>query len=198
MAESLALDGAFDALDMVLDAGAENLYQKYLTSKVKAHSARTCRAMMETIYSSIKMKRDDEPGGAKFAEMWEDDGEPAPAKRPEWIRHNLKVRYLPPKVPEVKKKPKSKRRRSTLKAIRMSPKRFTFTMSNAMAVERGDGIINIQESPTSIRSRGNTSRVDYGQSSLSKLEKHDASPSQVKLGSVRRSMNFDEPEDDHF
>ena len=64
MAESLALDGAFDALDMVLDAGAENLYQKYLTSKVKAHSARTCRAIMETIYSCIQIKRDDEPGGA--------------------------------------------------------------------------------------------------------------------------------------
>ena len=132
--------------------------------------------------------------------MWEDDGEPAPAKRPEWIRHNLKVRYLPPKVPEVKQKPKSRRRRSTLKAMRMSPKRFTFTISNAMAVERGDGIINIQESPTSIRSRGNTSRADNGQSSLSKLDKqlNDPSPGHVNLGSVRRSMNFDEPEDDHF
>ena len=198
MAESLALDGAIDALDMVLDAGAENLYNKYLTSKVKAHSARTCRAMLETMFNNIQMKRDDEPGGAIFAEMWEDDGEPAPAKRPEWMRHNLKVRYLPPKIPEVKQKPKGRRRRSTIKGLKVSPKRFAFTLSNAMAIERGDGIINIQESPTSIRSRGNTSRADNGHSSLSKLEKPDPSQSQVNLGSVRRSMNFDEPEDDHF
>ena len=144
MAESQALSGATDAIEYLLETGAENLYQKYLNGKVKAHSARTCRAQVENMFSYICMTKDKEPTGAKFAELWEDDGEPAAAKRPEWMTYNIRVKHRPPPKPEpvvLKKKKSLKRKKSRIYSP--SKRVFSFSLTNAVAIERGDGIISI-------------------------------------------------------
>lgn len=54
--------------------------------------AKSVYTSCENLASVTNMNKDREPGGEEFTELWGDDGEPAPALRPEWMADAVKIR----------------------------------------------------------------------------------------------------------